>query len=845
MKLPLSWLKDYVDISGINIETLSHQMTMAGLEVEEIHFVGMALPAGDKHDFAISGISWDEDLMVVAEITEVKGHPNADRLVLCELNDGKEHHTVLTGAPNLFEFKGIGPLETPLKVAYAKLGAVLYDGHKEGWELTKIKKSKIRGVESYSMVASEKELGISEEHEGIIMLPAEAPTGMSLAEYMGDAVLDIAITPNIARVANVLGVAREVAAIFKLPLKHPSYDFLAEGDAIEGQVNIEIHSPELNQRFVAGLVKNVEVKASPAWVQKRLRLIGQRPINNIVDVTNYVMFDIGQPLHAFDYDILVKRAGGKSPTISTRTAEQGEKITLLDGSEHNLDDTVVLVCDTAGAVSIAGIMGGAETEVHDGTKNVLLEGANWNYINIRKTLGKIRLHSEASYRFSRGMHTSMAGRGVSCGLEFMRAWSGGTIAQGLVDEYPISTPNPTTAIAISDVQRVLGIDLSLEEIAEMLSRLEFDCKIENEVVQVTMPDHRMDIDADPIIGRADLMEEIARIYGYENIPETRMADVLPTQRNNPELDFEENLKDVLVSLGLQEIITYRMTSPEREARRLPPGVVPDPMPYVEIVNPIAVDRYMMRKSLLSSVLENIENNLKNNNRMAIFEIGPIYLQSEEGSLPDEQSRLVISLTGPRSTGSWQPADAQQMDFYDLKGRVDALLESLQIGKIEYQKSKHPSLHPGKSADIYTGERRIGMIGELHPAVHAQHEFSNAPVLVAALNMDFLMELSAGRHGVDQVSVYPPILEDLALVVDENITAFSVEALIKQTGGKSLVDVSLFDVFVGEQIGTGKKSLAYNLTYQLPDRTLTDKEVSKTRNKIIKRLAHEIDAQLRS
>jgi phenylalanyl-tRNA synthetase beta chain len=416
MKVPLSWLKDYIDIDDIPIEELTHKMTMAGLEVEEIQFVGLEPLPGEKHAFKVTGLAWDREKIVVGEVSGVMPHPNADRLVLCKLNDGSQEHTVLTGAPNLFEYKGKGPLEKPLKMAYAKEGAQIYDGHKQGFELTKLKKTKIRGVESSSMVCSEKELGISEEHEGVIILPENAPTGMPLVDYMGDAVLDVSITPNIARNANILGVAREVAAIFELDLRQPDYSFEAKGGPIKGKVKIDIKEPELNPRFVVGLIKDIEIKPSPEWVQRRLNLIGQRPINNIVDVTNYVMFDIGQPLHAFDYDVLVERAGGKAPKIITRTAKSGEKLVTLDNVEHELEDYTVLVCDTAGSHSIAGIMGGLDTEVSENTTNVLLEGANWNYINIRKSLGYLKMTSEASYRFSRGVHPAVSIRGVSQGL---------------------------------------------------------------------------------------------------------------------------------------------------------------------------------------------------------------------------------------------------------------------------------------------------------------------------------------------------------------------------------------------------------------------------------------------
>ena len=844
MKAPLSWLKDFVDLNGISLETLVHTITMAGLEVEEIHFVGLAPPPGDKHDFKVTGLAWDKERIVVGEILEVMPHPDADRLVLCSLHDGQQNHIVLTGAPNLFEYKGNGPLKSPIKVAYAKEGAILFDGHKEGYQLMTLKRTKIRGVESFSMVCSEKELGISEEHEGIMILPADAPAGMPLAEYMGDAVLDIAITPNIARNANIFGIAREIAALFNRELRPPDYDFLAEGEALEGQVAIEIREPELNQRFVLALIKDVEIKPSPPWVQRRLNLIDQRPINNIVDVTNYVMFEIGQPLHAFDYDVLVKRARGQMPVLHTRTAEPGETLTTLDGEEHSLKDFTVLVCDSAGSHSIAGIMGGAETEVSDSTTNVLLEGANWNYINIRKTLGDLRMHSEASYRFSRNMHPAMALRGVSRGIELMRQWAGGTIAKGLIDNYPLPVVDPTVEVTPADVARWLGLDLSPKEIAEILGRLEFATTITKDKVLATTPDHRRDIGEDIMIGKADLMEEIARIYGYDHIPEKRMADVLPPQRGNPELVFEEHVRDLLARLGLQEIMTYHMTSPEREARRLPPEAEKDNKPYIEIINPIAVDRYMMRKSLLSSVLEILERNIHVRERIAVFEIGHIYLGAEGNPLPDELPRLVIAMTGPRAVADWLESPSGTLDFYDLKGVTDELLAGIHLADVTYEPHLHPSFHPGKCSRILRDGQLLGYIGELHPVVHRQHNFDDAPVLAAEFDLAALQALAPLRHDTEPVPTYPPVLEDLAIVVDEAIPAVKIEALIAQTGQEHITGIRLFDVYRGEQIDTGKKSLAYNLTYQASDRTLTDKEVARIRKKIVARLERELQAKLR-
>jgi phenylalanyl-tRNA synthetase beta chain len=909
MGYPISWLKDFVDID-LPIPELAHLLTMAGMEVEKIQYVGWPLPKESHGETVITGLEWDREKIVVAAILEVLPHPNADRLVLCRLDDGTQEQVVLTGAPNLFEFKGKGPLAEPLKAAYAKEGAEIYDGHQPGQVLTTLKRAKIRGVDSYSMVCSEKELGISDEHEGIIILDADAPVGMPLADYMGDAVLTVNILPSFARCANILGLAREIAALTGKPLRQLTMDSqllpvdsrrTAGGSrkkktAKTDFARIEITQPELNPRFVLGLIRGVTIKPSPYKVQRRLKLAGMRPISNIVDATNYAMLEVGEPLHAFDYDVLVERAKGASTgsapakvKIITRTARPGEKLTTLDGVKRQLDDSTVLVCDTAGALSIAGVMGGAESEVYDAsgealdargievgkekeeiphgkasargqsTVNVLLEGAAWNFINIRRTARAQALLSEAAYRFSRGVHPAMAERGVRRGLELMQQWAGGTVVPGLVDEYPLPPVDPVVEITPADVKRWLGIELSAKEIAACLSRLEFKVEVSGRSVDATAPDHRLDIGSG-VTGKADLVEEVARIYGYDNLPEMRMADELPPQLGNPNLDKEERLRDLLVYQGLQEIISYRFTTPEREARRLPSvqqgsetRLEPDDKPYVRLANPIASDKSSLRHSVLTSVLETAERNARLRERLALFEIGPIFLSSEAGSpgqaLPDELQRLAVVLAGPRGLPSWQPADLAPMDFYDLKGILTAVLDGLHLPEVHYEAGKAPSFHPGKCTRILSGERQVGVFGELHPLVRQNFDwpagYDGIPILAAELDLDALLALVPARYETVAPPEFPPVLEDLALVVDEAVPAERVAELIRQTGGKVVAEVRLFDVYRGEKVGAGKKSLAYSLTYQAPDKTLSDKDVAGIRTRIVRRLEQELDAVLRS
>ena len=866
MKLPISWLKDFIDLDGLTVEDIARKLTLAGLEVDEILYAGLPMPtyaAGEKHEFKTNGIAWDKEKIVVAEIREVKAHPNADKLTLLDLFDGQQEQVVLTGAPNIFHLKGAGKLEKPIKVAYAKEGSSLYDGHAEGQVLMTLKRAKIRGVDSYSMVCSEKELGITDESDGIIILDDDAPVGVPLADYIGDAVLDISILPNMARNANVIGIARELAALTGRELKQPNLEFKTSGASVEDSVTIEITNSELNPRFVAGLIRNVEIKPSPYQIQRRLKLAGVRAINNIVDATNYAMIELGEPLHAFDYDILKERAGDKKIKIITRTAQEGEELVTLDGVKRKLTAMNVLVCDEKGSLSLAGVMGGSESEVYDASKevldaisvevksgempqgkitsrgkstvNVLLEGAAWNFINIRRTAKQHNLPSEASFRFSRGVHPALSEIGVKRGLQYMAAWANGTIAPGLVDVYPLKPKDSVVEVTPKDVKRLLGIELTVEEISTLLTHLEFKCEILGNSVKVTAPAHRMDID-EGVVGLADVLEEVARSYGFDKIPTTTMADALPPQVGNPIHEWEEHLRDLLAAIGLQEVVTYRMTSPERESR------VVTHNEYVRIANPIAPERSVLRQSLLASVLEVVEKNAKAES-IAMFEVGSIF-EPVKNDLPNEPRKLAIVMTGARIASAWDVKDSPAFDFYDMKGRVELLLAGLRYTDIVYaEASSTYQLHPGKSAEVKVNGQVVGVFGELHPLAKEKYEFGNAPVIVAEFDLEKLRGLNPS-YGIKPVSEFPPMYEDIAVILDESVAASAVEALIRQTGGKTVTDVRLFDVYRDEKIGAGKKSLAYSLTYQA-EKTLTDADAAAIRNKIVKRLENTVGAKLRS
>jgi phenylalanyl-tRNA synthetase beta chain len=438
----------------------------------------------------------------------------------------------------------------------------------------------------------------------------------------------------------------------------------------------------------------------------------------------------------------------------------------------------------------------------------------------------------------------MAERGVRRGLLWMQRLAGGRIAQGLIDAYPLPAQDPVVELAPGDLERWLGVRLEPAAIADLLLRLEFQVTVEGETVRARVPDHRLDIGGG-IVGQADLVEEVARLYGYDRIPETMINDPLPPQHGSPALEQEELVRDALVRLGLQEVITYRLTSPEREARRLSAGTPPDPMPFTQLANPMIADRVVMRHSLLASVLEIVERNVRGFDRLALFEIGPVFLAQEDEPLPQESTRLVIVVSGRREVAWWQASPLGEMDFYDVKGVLESLLQALHIRAARFEPAQHPSFHPGKCAALTLAGRTLGVLGELHPNLRQRYDLPAAPVLAADLDLAALMTQVPARHEVTASPAFPPVLEDLAIVVDESVAAEAVEAVLRKAGGMLLAGLRLFDVYRGEAIAAGKKSLAYALTYQAPDRTLTDSEVAGLRAAVVRALAEQLGAQLRT
>jgi phenylalanyl-tRNA synthetase beta chain len=837
MRVPLSWLKEYVDIT-LPVEELAERMTLAGLEVAAVEHIQVP---EDRP-------TWDPEKIVVGEIVEVRPHPNADRLTLAVVDyGGDEPETVVTGAPNI----KVG--DAGLKAPFARRGARIYDGHVEGWKLSSLKPGKIRGIRSEAMVCSEKELGLRDAHEEVLLLPRNAPVGVPLADYLDlsriptyDVVLDLDLTPNLARCLSIIGVAREVAALTGQQLRLEEPRMLAEGPPIEGHIEIEIADPDLCSRYSATLIRGVRIGPSPYWMQRRLTLAGMRPINNIVDITNYVMLEWGQPLHAFDYRMLRGRTDDEAPAIIVRRAQPWEIMTTLDDIERTLTPDMLLITDPGGPVAIAGVMGGFESEVTSKTTDILLESANFDNISNRRTSQALKLPSEASQRFGRGIPASLTIPTVKRATELVRQLAGGVIAQGIADAYPVPQETVTVEITPAEVERIMGVAVERAEIVGILESLEFKVQmVEGDEARllVTVPDHRLDVEFP-----ADLIEEIARVYGYDKIPITLMSDELPPQRQNLALEGEEWVRDILAGCGLTEVITYSLTNLESVGKLGLGEAELQEENYVRLANPLTSEREYMRRTLMNHLLETLRDNLRFTDRVAMFEVANVYLPKEGDLLPDEPRRLGIVMSGPRLTRSWLGASAEPMDFYDLKGVVETLLIRMGIAEYTFKPTKHPTFHPGRTAELRIsalGDKPVAILGEAHPLVREAFDLPDQPVWLAEFDLEMLLVQTEAVHPMRPISRFPPVVEDLAIVVAEEMPAQRVQEVIAWAGGELLSQVTLFDVWRGGQIPAGKKSLAYALTYQGQDHTLGSEEVSRVRERILQQLKEELGAELRA
>jgi phenylalanyl-tRNA synthetase beta chain len=802
MKVPLKWLKDYVNITLPTAE-LAKRLTLAGFEVSEI---------------ITTGGNWDN--VFVAEITAIEPHPNADRLRLATVNLGQEQETVVCGAPNLV----VGD-----KIAFARVGAKLTDPANGKTE--EIKPAKIRGVESKGMICSERELGISESHEGILVLSKEAPLGTPLADFMGETVLNIDITANRPDGLSVTGIAHEVAAICGVKPTITDTKYAEMGDPIDKQISITIDDAELCPRYCASLITGVKIKESPAWLQERLIACGQRPINNIVDISNYVMLEYGQPLHTFDYERL------KGKKIVVRRAKDGEKFYTLDTNERELSGDMLVIGDGERTVAIAGVMGGLNSDVTQSTTSILLEAASFKAASLHYTSRKLGLMSEASARFERGISAGLTLPALKHATQLIVELGEGKAAKGIVDVYPgKKAPKPIT-VTVEKVKRVLGIGYSAGQIVNALQALGIDSKADGAKVTATAPYWRSDIKIEE-----DLIEEVARVYGYDKIPTTLLCDEIPRPDPNPFMALKRKIRRSLTGFGFYEAMTYTLTSLQSLSSTSAEPHPPEPMP-VHIVNPMTADQEYLRSSLRANLLDTLAANRRHEEGgIKLFEIGKVYLPRAK-DLPEEPEILCGVMNGSRMDKSWLGGEGAY-NFYDVKGAVEGLFAQMGV-EITFETSDDDGLHPARQAAIIikndVKKVNLGVLGELHPKVADAFEIEGA-VCLFEVSVKALLPYAIGDKLYRPIPRFPNITRDLALVVDANVTNQQILDIIKNF--KLINEVILFDVYAGKQVAEGKKSLAYRLVYQSPDQTLTDETVNKVQEQVLTKLTKELGATLR-
>ncbi|MBI4496818.1 MAG: phenylalanine--tRNA ligase subunit beta [Chloroflexi bacterium] len=802
MRVSLRWLRDYVDLPP-SVEDLAHRLTLSGTEVGGIRTVG---------------VTWDEHVRV-AQITRIEPHPNADRLRLATVTlGGDQEKTVVCGAPNIQEGQ---------KVPLAQVGAVLKDA--STGETMTLKAAKIRGVVSEGMLCSPRELGLSEEHEGILILDPSAPVGQPLRSYLGDTILDLDVTPNRPDCLSMLGVAREVGALSRTPVREPDLSYPETAEPADRYVAVAIDDPELCPRYTASIIEGVRIGPSPRWMQERLEAAGMRPINNVVDITNYVMLEYGQPLHAFDYDRIRDRR------IVVSRARPGETLTTLDGVARTLDPDMLLICDGAGPVALAGVMGGLESEVSAATTTVLLESASFDHRSIRRTSTRLGLRSEASLRFDKGLSPEIPDEAARRAVQLMLQLAGGRAAQGMVDVYPGRTPRPTVRVVQERMHRILGIDYTREQVTETLTALGFSmepvdgARDHGYVYQVTPPPWRIDV-AIP----EDVAEELARIIGYEDIPAQPIAGQVPPLRRDPLRELKDAVKDLLAGLGLQEIITYSLVS-LASLRKLEPLPAAEITP-LRVANPMSAEQEHLRTTLRGSLLTALAANQRNAAGLRLFEVGRVYLP-RDGGLPEERETLVAALAGARAPHTWltQP---DPVDYYDLKGVVEAMFDRLGVAPA-FESGADANLHPGRTARILVEGTLVGHLGELHPEVAERFDLELRPVEVLEVDLAALLPFVGRLRRYAPLGRFPGVVEDLALIVDLDTPADAVRRGILRN--PLVTDAVLFDVYTGPPVPAGKKSLAYSVTYQSPVRTLTSTEVAAARQDILAYLSRELGA----
>ena len=809
MRVSFNWLKTLVDIP-VNPYELAERMTLSGVAVENIEEPGRE----------ISNV-------VTARIEKIVKHPDADKLVVCTVDAGQgEPLQIVTGAPNVYEGQ---------VVALALVGAALPGDFK-------IKKSKLRGVESFGMLCSGQELGIDtknlpeDQQDGILDLPKDTRPGQDVKPLLGidDTILELELTPNRADCLSMIGVAREVAAVLGTALHLPEIRVEEAAETIDDKVVVKIADPVLCRRYAARLIRNVKIGPSPLWMQHRLQAAGVRPINNVVDVTNYVLMELGQPLHAFDADKL----SDNIINILVRTGKPGEKMNSLDGVERELDDQMLVITDGQIPVAAAGVMGGLESEVTGGTTNILLESANFAGPGIRRTSRDLGLRSESSIRFEKGVDINICIPAVNRAAQLIQEMKAGDVVSGIVDNYPVTVEKVVVNLRPDRVKQVLGIEVPREEITGILQNLRFPYLDKGSEFEVTVPTARNDITLE-----VDLIEEIARLYGYNRIPTT-----LPTgasvQGGKARGQLLADLtREIMLECGLTEIITMSFINRRSydSIQLAENSLLRD---SVVVRNPLSEDQGVLRTTLIPGALETLARNAARRNKdAAVFEIGRVFYPAAGQDLPKEELTLVGAMMGNLPSGWNTPA--KPMDFYYAKGVIDTLLAAFDINEVTYTAvDDNPTMHPGRTAVIRAGETMLGFVGEISPRVQDNYRLADR-VYVFQLNLEAIFPLVNLVKKFRQLPKYPAVERDMALLVQQNTAAGELHRVIREAAGSLLKEVKLFDLYQGEQVQAGLKSLAYSLRFQATDRTLTDDEVNAVFDKIRSSLKDKLGADLRS
>ncbi|MDQ2653253.1 MAG: phenylalanine--tRNA ligase subunit beta [Chloroflexota bacterium] len=811
MKVPMRWLREFVD-TGLPAKELAHRLTMAGLEAEKVETIGDG---------------WQN--VFVGHVDTVERHPDADRLVLATVTAGEHHLTVVTGAPNIAAGQVV-----PLALA----GARLIDGHSEGQVYKTLKPGVIRGVRSEGMVCSEKELGLSDEHEGIMVLEAAAPVGAPLADWLGDTVIEFEITPNLVHAFSVHGIAREAAAITAHDVTLPPLYNLAQAPHGASDL-VTIEADDLCPRYAAVVFDGVAIGPSPAWLQRRLNAAGVRPINNIVDVTNYVMLEFGQPLHAFDADKL------RGDRIVVRRARAGETLETIDHIERPLSPDMLVIADAESAVAVAGVMGGVESETSDASTRILLEAANFDMKSVRRTARALKMRSDASARYERGIDPNQVSDAVARAVQLILELSPGASVTAFSDAYPHPRAPQALSVPFGEIERLLGVRIPPQDVQAVLERLGFSPRVTEDTIDVLVPTWRSDVTM-----AADIVEEVARIVGYETLPETLPTGETPPVRRDAMFLFQQKARRTLAGLGFWETISYVTVGAGdllklSEAGTLTPGVNPIPVETaVRLRNPMQAERDLLRPTLLPSVVETAARNLKHQRSVRLFEIARVYLPSDAG-LPSEAATLALVLAGKRDELDRFADATAELDFFDAKGAIETLLERLGVRDATFRAISLPAFHPGRTAGVYLADTLVGVVGELRPDRALAFDIEASRVAIAEIDLEALLTAAKPIPSGITSPRFLPVEQDFAVVVNETVPASDVLAALRSGAGPLASGFELFDVYRGPQLGEGRKSLAYRIAFTAPNRALTDAELGKVREKIGKTLRQMVQGELRA